>query len=143
MFIMVLIYMSSNQDVSHCNPPSLPHSLPHIIVECDPPCVNGACVANNTCRCSVGYTGSLCNSIDNVRSCDLNPCASGEICAVVGGSYVCTADCDQAAVSPLCFILRKSFCSLHCTFASIQTKPPTRPRPGPTPLQDAVQVLAS
>ena len=32
-------------------------------VLCDPPCQNNApCVANDTCRCEVGYTGSVCES---------------------------------------------------------------------------------
>ena len=30
------------------------------IVTCDPPCVQGACVANNTCNCAEGYTGERC-----------------------------------------------------------------------------------
>ena len=29
-------------------------------VVCDPPCGNGACVANNTCSCDIGYDGDLC-----------------------------------------------------------------------------------
>lgn len=29
---------------------------------CDPPCRNGGtCIGNNTCVCSKGYTGSVCN----------------------------------------------------------------------------------
>ena len=28
---------------------------------CDPVCVHGACVSNNTCSCSDGYEGKLCN----------------------------------------------------------------------------------
>lgn len=30
------------------------------IVVCDPPCVEGACVANDTCNCIVGYMGERC-----------------------------------------------------------------------------------
>ena len=29
-------------------------------VICDPPCENGACVANDTCACSEGFTGNQC-----------------------------------------------------------------------------------
>ena len=29
-------------------------------VECDPPCENGACVANDTCNCADGYEGERC-----------------------------------------------------------------------------------
>ena len=31
-----------------------------IVVICDPPCVQGACVANDTCNCAEGYTGERC-----------------------------------------------------------------------------------
>ena len=31
-----------------------------IVVTCDPPCVQGACVANDTCNCAEGYTGERC-----------------------------------------------------------------------------------
>ena len=71
-------------------------------VECDPPCRNGACVANNTCHCSVGYSGPQCDRIDNPGSCDLNPCARGELCAMLAGSHVCTPNCSQDSNSPLC-----------------------------------------
>ena len=27
---------------------------------CDPRCLNGACVGNNTCFCSEGFTGDSC-----------------------------------------------------------------------------------
>ena len=30
-------------------------------VVCNPPCENGACVANDTCSCSAGYEGVRCN----------------------------------------------------------------------------------
>ena len=34
-----------------------------ILVVCDPPCQNDApCVANDTCNCITGYTGSVCES---------------------------------------------------------------------------------
>ena len=34
-----------------------------ILVVCDPPCQNDApCVANDTCNCNTGYTGSVCES---------------------------------------------------------------------------------
>jgi len=29
-------------------------------VVCDPPCENGACVANDTCNCADGYEGERC-----------------------------------------------------------------------------------
>ena len=31
----------------------------HTVV-CDPPCVNGACVANDTCNCATGFQGERC-----------------------------------------------------------------------------------
>ena len=30
------------------------------IVICNPSCVNGACIANDTCQCAMGYTGQIC-----------------------------------------------------------------------------------
>ena len=32
-------------------------------VTCDPPCEQGACVANNTCNCAEGYTGERCTEL--------------------------------------------------------------------------------
>ena len=31
------------------------------VVVCDPPCVQGACVANDTCNCMMGYVGERCD----------------------------------------------------------------------------------
>ena len=30
------------------------------VVICEPPCVQGACVANDTCNCVEGYIGERC-----------------------------------------------------------------------------------
>ena len=30
-------------------------------VTCNPPCVNGACVANDTCNCAAGFIGDTCD----------------------------------------------------------------------------------
>ena len=30
------------------------------VVICNPSCVNGACIANDTCQCGMGYTGQIC-----------------------------------------------------------------------------------
>ena len=32
------------------------------IVVCNPSCVRGACVANDTCECPFGYDGNLCQN---------------------------------------------------------------------------------
>ena len=32
------------------------------IVVCNPSCVRGACVANDTCECQFGYDGNLCQN---------------------------------------------------------------------------------
>ena len=37
------------------------HFLSFYTVVCNPPCENGACVANDTCSCSAGYEGERCN----------------------------------------------------------------------------------
>ena len=84
----------------HSLPPSLPPSLPAVV--CEPACQNGACIANDTCQCSMGYSGTQCDRIDNPRSCDLNPCASGESCAIVAGSHICTPNCSQDPTLSLC-----------------------------------------
>ena len=36
------------------------HFLSFYTVVCNPPCENGACVANDTCSCSAGYEGVRC-----------------------------------------------------------------------------------
>ena len=36
-------------------------SVPLCAVVCDPPCDNGACVANDTCACSEGFRGERCS----------------------------------------------------------------------------------
>lgn len=33
-----------------------------LLGSCHPPCVNGACISNNTCFCSEGYAGKLCDT---------------------------------------------------------------------------------
>ena len=33
----------------------------NLAVVCDPPCVNGVCVENDTCHCAAGYEGSDCS----------------------------------------------------------------------------------
>ena len=82
-------------------PPSLPPSFPAVV--CEPACQNGACIANNTCQCSTGYSGTQCDHIDNPGSCDLlNPCARGESCAEVAGSHICTPNCSQNSTLSLC-----------------------------------------
>ena len=37
------------------------HDMITLLVYCDLPCVHGACVDNNTCFCSEGYEGVMCN----------------------------------------------------------------------------------
>ena len=38
------------------------HLVPSLYtVVCNPPCENGACVANDTCKCAAGYEGERCN----------------------------------------------------------------------------------
>ena len=42
------------------------------VVICIPPCVNGDCVANDTCNCAVGFTGALCETASTYKI-QLNP----------------------------------------------------------------------
>ena len=30
--------------------------------DCDPPCVNGACIGTNICTCYEGWTGDICDN---------------------------------------------------------------------------------
>ena len=34
--------------------------LPPVV--CNPPCENGACIANDTCNCAAGYQGERCTN---------------------------------------------------------------------------------
>ena len=36
------------------------YCLPVNVVVCSPPCVNGACVKNDTCSCNDGFEGEKC-----------------------------------------------------------------------------------
>ena len=33
-----------------------------VLAICDPPCINGDCIAPDTCQCQPGYTGTTCNT---------------------------------------------------------------------------------
>ena len=47
----------------HCNTSIINEAIYLVIVfivTCDPPCVQGACVANDTCNCAEGYIGERC-----------------------------------------------------------------------------------
>ena len=56
---------------------------------CNPPCINGACVAADTCSCSVGYTGLQCDTAI-VTECDVDPCQNGGNCSNLAGSIICS-----------------------------------------------------
>ncbi len=60
-------------------------------VTCSPPCVNGACVLDNVCACSQGYTGPTCNT-PVYSLCSVNPCGQDERCGLLAGSHYC-GDC--------------------------------------------------
>ena len=55
---------------------------------CLPPCTNGECSDNDTCVCSPGYTGEVCD-IPIIIECDVNPCENGGNCSMVATSQVC------------------------------------------------------
>ena len=64
--------------------------VPFLAVICNPPCVNGVCVANDSCSCSDGFNGSSCE-VALTQQCPLpNPCQNGGECNIVGSSTVCT-----------------------------------------------------
>ncbi len=62
---------------------------------CSPPCVNGACVSDNVCACSEGYTEPTCNT-PIYSLCSVNPCGQGERCGILAGSHYCQ-DCVTTA----------------------------------------------
>lgn len=43
---------------------------------CDPPCEHGVCVANNSCNCAPGYSGSLCSEAGGCIKLAVNVLAS-------------------------------------------------------------------
>lgn len=57
-------------------------------VSCEPPCENGACVANDVCSCSEGYVGPRCEQIV-YEQCDENPCMNGGECLLYARTYIC------------------------------------------------------
>jgi deleted-in-malignant-brain-tumors protein 1 len=66
---------------------------------CDPPCVNGACVGNNTCFCSEGYEGDICNTTIH-EECPENICLNGGTCQSFVGNIICT--CVEGFSGPSC-----------------------------------------
>ena len=62
----------------------------HVLVICDPPCSNGACVPGNQCSCPQGFSDPRC-STPEVEDCGdiINPCVSNESCLLQAGSYQC------------------------------------------------------
>lgn len=57
-------------------------TLNFFIVICDPPCVQGACVANDTCNCVMGYIGERCTEAGK-SSYALNTVHTGYACKYV------------------------------------------------------------
>ncbi|XP_065905349.1 sushi domain-containing protein 2-like isoform X2 [Dysidea avara] len=59
-------------------------------IVCEPPCVQGACVANDTCNCVMGYVGERCNeAVYEDCGTDFEVCANGGVCRKLGTSYIC------------------------------------------------------
>ena len=59
-FICVLVRMMDRLSYIFAVPMIKSSILSLNAVTCDPPCENGACVANDTCACSEGFTGNQC-----------------------------------------------------------------------------------
>jgi hypothetical protein len=68
-------------------------------VSCNPPCKNGACVANDVCSCSQGYVGPRCEQIV-YEECDENPCMNGGECLLHASTYIC--NCKEAYSGYFC-----------------------------------------
>ena len=68
-------------------------------VVCDPPCENGVCVSNDTCSCSEGYTGEICDE-PIVSECAENLCENGGTCTRTATTSVCT--CPDGYTGLLC-----------------------------------------
>ena len=56
---------------------------------CDPPCENGVCVSNDTCSCSEGYMGDICNEFV-ASECAENLCENGGTCTRIATVSVCS-----------------------------------------------------
>ena len=74
---------------------------------CDPPCDNGACIANDTCKCAEGYTGKTCSEIGRSQIVDL--------IFVLLDSYMYTP---TYAVTDQCHVCGTAL-RYHCNFNSI------------------------
>jgi deleted-in-malignant-brain-tumors protein 1 len=57
-------------------------------VVCSPPCEFGACVANDSCRCSEGYTGKSCSEAV-VLTCEDSICENGGTCTRHVNDHTC------------------------------------------------------
>jgi deleted-in-malignant-brain-tumors protein 1 len=66
---------------------------------CDPTCVHGACIGNNTCACSEGYEGNNCNNTV-YESCVDDFCLNGATCIIAAKQYHCI--CLSSFTGPDC-----------------------------------------
>ncbi|XP_033646982.1 epidermal growth factor-like protein 6, partial [Asterias rubens] len=97
---------------------------------CDPPCINGDCVAPDTCHCQPGYTGTTCNT--DIDECDLqisigvfnSVLKCDHMCINSIGSYRCecesgyTLDTDDRHTckdADECLVSRTNNCQQNCT----------------------------
>ncbi|XP_071806775.1 uncharacterized protein [Asterias amurensis] len=99
------------------------------MVICDPPCINGDCVAPDTCQCQPGYTGITCNT--DIDECDLqisigvfnSVLKCDHMCINSIGSYRCecelgyTLNTDRHTCKDTdeCLVSRTHNCQQNCT----------------------------
>jgi hypothetical protein len=63
--------------------------------ECDPECVNGDCIALNTCMCYAGWAGAICDQPVCDPECVNGDCTAPDTCMCYAGWA--GAICDQPA----------------------------------------------
>jgi hypothetical protein len=84
-------------------------------IVCDPQCVNGACVANDTCQCPEDFTGSICEIPVNTP-CDVNVCQHGGNCSQ--HVFTRTCECPPGFTGSYC---EEILCEPECKFGECDT----------------------
>jgi hypothetical protein len=87
---------------------------------CDPPCSFGACVRHDSCYCSNGFIGDLCEHAV-YHECDENYCLNGANCVIHADDYIC--NCTEGFSGPFCGIGNHSLLMKSEDFDGISSYP--------------------
>lgn len=85
----------------HCDPPAYldpKHNNTCVAPTCDPPCVNGICIAINKCACSPGYINILGQCKPECENCENGECVSPNNCMCHNGYTKTDGVCKPACV---------------------------------------------